>query len=461
VLQTSRRYELGRTGKRGAAVYLRHERWGGSELPFTEDHPDGLVSRELLVGLRWSFWSPCGTRSERRGATEIKRTAASPGGTAEHLASWWHSRDARAGGAWHISSRGSCWAFDGARAERLTGTWLAEVVAMGSWAMKSLLVHRKSLVWLVPLAVLAQARAAAACGQAAEAAPVLLGLPAADQDQVPTDVVPVYDLEALLRGSGVLLLDSFGFSLRDTQGEEVALTEERVGSLHLALRPAAELRPFTTYVIEARVPLVEAPEQAVQLSFTTGAGRLGELPLPLLSASLERFLTAQGGGAACELTEGLCVALPPGEWFEVTFLDPSQDVPPPTLHAGPYLTYLPPVTIPPSGLCIQLRRRAINGLFSPPEVVCGSFNQVSVLGGSAASSCTENGLVEVERLSSASNLDDVNGSDQRSPEASSCSIGRGASGTGRGSATALIAGACVLLRRRARTASTALRWRGA
>jgi hypothetical protein len=51
-------YELGRTGKEGPAVYLRHERWRGSELPFSEDHPDGLVSRELLVGLRWSFWSP-------------------------------------------------------------------------------------------------------------------------------------------------------------------------------------------------------------------------------------------------------------------------------------------------------------------------------------------------------------------------------------------------------------------
>jgi hypothetical protein len=51
-------YELGRTGKRGPAVYLRYQRWAGSELPMSEDHPDGLVSRELLVGLRWSFWTP-------------------------------------------------------------------------------------------------------------------------------------------------------------------------------------------------------------------------------------------------------------------------------------------------------------------------------------------------------------------------------------------------------------------
>ena len=51
-------YELGRTGKRGLAVYVHYHRWGGSELPISEERPDGLVSRELLVGLRWSFWSP-------------------------------------------------------------------------------------------------------------------------------------------------------------------------------------------------------------------------------------------------------------------------------------------------------------------------------------------------------------------------------------------------------------------
>ena len=31
-------------------------RWAGEE--FFEDDPEGLVSRELLVGMRWSFWSP-------------------------------------------------------------------------------------------------------------------------------------------------------------------------------------------------------------------------------------------------------------------------------------------------------------------------------------------------------------------------------------------------------------------
>ena len=49
-------YELSRTTKVGPALFARHSRWAGEE--FFEEDPEGLVSRELLVGMRWSFWSP-------------------------------------------------------------------------------------------------------------------------------------------------------------------------------------------------------------------------------------------------------------------------------------------------------------------------------------------------------------------------------------------------------------------
>ena len=49
-------YELG-SAKRGPAVFVRYSRWAGEEF-FVSEHPDGLLSRELLVGLRWSFWTP-------------------------------------------------------------------------------------------------------------------------------------------------------------------------------------------------------------------------------------------------------------------------------------------------------------------------------------------------------------------------------------------------------------------
>lgn len=47
-------YELSGSGKEGPALYLRLDRWSGEELPFAEN-PDGLVSSQLLAGLRWSL----------------------------------------------------------------------------------------------------------------------------------------------------------------------------------------------------------------------------------------------------------------------------------------------------------------------------------------------------------------------------------------------------------------------
>jgi hypothetical protein len=50
-------YEFSASVKRGPALFVRYSRWAGEEF-FVSEHPDGLVSRELLVGLRWSFWTP-------------------------------------------------------------------------------------------------------------------------------------------------------------------------------------------------------------------------------------------------------------------------------------------------------------------------------------------------------------------------------------------------------------------
>jgi hypothetical protein len=42
----------------GPAPFVRYSRWAGEESPIASEHPDGLLSREVLVGLRWSFWTP-------------------------------------------------------------------------------------------------------------------------------------------------------------------------------------------------------------------------------------------------------------------------------------------------------------------------------------------------------------------------------------------------------------------
>lgn len=46
-------YELSRSGKHGPAVYLHFERWAGDESVFSTDVPDGIVSSQVLAGLRW------------------------------------------------------------------------------------------------------------------------------------------------------------------------------------------------------------------------------------------------------------------------------------------------------------------------------------------------------------------------------------------------------------------------
>jgi hypothetical protein len=48
-------YELSRTRKEGPALYLHFERWTGSETGLSTDYPDGMVSSQLLAGLRWTL----------------------------------------------------------------------------------------------------------------------------------------------------------------------------------------------------------------------------------------------------------------------------------------------------------------------------------------------------------------------------------------------------------------------
>jgi hypothetical protein len=50
-------YEFSGRAKRGPALFVRYSRWAGEEF-IVSDHPDGISSRELLLGLRWSFWTP-------------------------------------------------------------------------------------------------------------------------------------------------------------------------------------------------------------------------------------------------------------------------------------------------------------------------------------------------------------------------------------------------------------------
>jgi hypothetical protein len=48
-------YELSRYGKLGPALFVRYRRWAAEEFSYVEEHPDGLLSTELSIGVRWTF----------------------------------------------------------------------------------------------------------------------------------------------------------------------------------------------------------------------------------------------------------------------------------------------------------------------------------------------------------------------------------------------------------------------
>lgn len=241
------------------------------------------------------------------------------------------------------------------------------------------------------LAGVSLVRPAQACGVSPRT-PALRGAPVAEQENVPTDVVPVYDLGELdARG----LEEALKFSLRPAAGETVTLVQELTGG-HVALRPAAPLQPHTRY--ELRVTLSYHDDGELQidesLAFTTGAGpRPAVAPEPLLAAQQYWFSHNGNDSAACDFwTAGACVGIPQGEMVEVHYLLPDGQRTGPFLHDGPFETDVHEYVIE-GEVCLELRRRALNGALSEPTTTCGSDLPRVDLVGDAAPSCVETGAV--------------------------------------------------------------------
>ena len=48
-------YEMDRTRTHGPGVFLRYAGWSGAQSPLFTDFPDGVDSREITLGLRWTL----------------------------------------------------------------------------------------------------------------------------------------------------------------------------------------------------------------------------------------------------------------------------------------------------------------------------------------------------------------------------------------------------------------------
>lgn len=248
--------------------------------------------------------------------------------------------------------------------------------------------------WLglgLAVAVLALVRPAGACGVQLKA-PVLRGAPVAEQTNVPTDVVPVYDVLEL----GNSDWERIDFSLRSGAGELITLTPEQTASSHVALRPAALLQPNTRY--ELRATYSHYDDGVLQLdeslSFTTGAGPLpAGAPEPLAAPQQYWFSHNGNDSAACDFwTQGACVAIPQGEMVQVRYVLPSGEHPFTYLHDGPFETDIQEYGLE-GEVCFELRRRALNGALSEPTTTCGSDLPRVDLVGDAPPACVETGAV--------------------------------------------------------------------
>jgi hypothetical protein len=50
-------YEIARTHSHGPGVFVRYAGWSGTQSPLYTDFPDGVNSRELTLGVRWTLRS--------------------------------------------------------------------------------------------------------------------------------------------------------------------------------------------------------------------------------------------------------------------------------------------------------------------------------------------------------------------------------------------------------------------
>ena len=238
------------------------------------------------------------------------------------------------------------------------------------------------------VALLVLARSAAACSYA-EPPPELRGVPSDGQEDVPTDVVPVYSVSSL---------NAFGdpsglFRLRSVDGDEVAITTSPAGNWHGELRPEAALEPFTAYVVEAYGRSGEEGV-TVSLTFTTGAGPLARAPEPP-PAFVQHFeLAPDAEWSSCDTDRGTCLAVPRGDLYLLTY-DGGVAPDPGYLIDGPYATDYSGI----SGIqCLEVRRRAINGSYSEPTRVCLGDAPSFVLEGDSSMTCTEAGIVHAGAL---------------------------------------------------------------
>jgi hypothetical protein len=238
----------------------------------------------------------------------------------------------------------------------------------------------------------------------------LNGYPADAEADVPTDVVPVYNAEALLLRLDAALSVSHAFSLHTAAGEEVPFSAEQTHIYWIELSPAEPLQPQTEYVLEARVPEQARGTDAAgnqlpypSLRFRTGSGPVSELPA-VPRARLQHWEFKNVPATSCDLwNKGTCVAVPKGQFVQAQFSAPDGSPDPYIyLYDDAFLTNLRADSTDTPFRCVELRNRALNGTYGEASRYCDGDAAMFEIRQDASLECTAQGMVHDGALVTAS-----------------------------------------------------------
>ena len=215
----------------------------------------------------------------------------------------------------------------------------------------------------------------------------LVGYPADGQADVPTNVVPFYNV-AFARIDDVA---TARFELTSSDSAVISMRAEQSHVWHADLLPSELLQPNTEYRIEVSLP---NGEMVPGVSFTTGAGPFEGAPPPP-SASLQHYQFAPDVPlSSCSSSQtGTCVALAGDLATDVTYLwngnaDPTYVY----LYEGSFFTTLSGLDQGTSFDCV--RSRGPNGVYSAPVELCRDDGPLLTLSGSDQITCTAKGLLQ-------------------------------------------------------------------
>jgi hypothetical protein len=236
-------------------------------------------------------------------------------------------------------------------------------------------------------------RSAQACSIAAPP-PALSGSPSQGDIDVPTDVVPFYELYA----AGIDNPQQASFKLESAAGDAVALSAQQTHVWTFALVPERPLQPQTAYTLSATLPAsVNSGEtKMLQLKFKTGNGPVATTPEPP-QGSLQHYRFSQPAQSTCSpASSGTCVALTSGFPVEATDIDEFGQELSSYLYRGPWFTNLSGIDQGTNFTCVRLRTRAPNGAYSTPVDLCGAGAPLVTLSGREDIACTAAGITQGE-----------------------------------------------------------------